>query len=82
MTYPRRRTRADVPLPDKAPDDEIYVTGRQAAQIVGVTPRAIQLWRKAGWLTEVAQEDGGRGLLLYRYQDVLAADRRARTPAA
>lgn len=81
MPYPRRRARADIPLPPAAPDDEIYLSGRQAAKIIGVTPRAIQLWRKAGWLTEIAQEPGGRGLLLYRLDDVLAADRRARNAA-
>jgi hypothetical protein len=81
LPYPRRRARADIPLPAPAPDDEIYLSGRQAARVVGVTPRAIQLWRKAGWLTEVAQEPGGRRLLMYRLDDVLAADRRARRAA-
>ena len=79
---PRHRIRADVPLPDRAPDDEIYVSGKQAALLIGVSPRAIRQWREAGWLTEAAQEPGGRRLLLYRLDDVLAADRRARTPAA
>lgn len=82
MPKPRSRIQADILLPDPAPDGEIYLSGRQAAAIVGVTQQAILLWRKFGWLTEAIQEPGGRRLLMYRYSDVLAADGRARRVAA
>jgi len=82
LPRPRTRSAADIALPPPAPDGEIYVTGRTAARVVGVTPRAIRQWRDKGWLTEAGQEPDGRRLLLYRLRDVLAADCRARARTA
>lgn len=82
MPKPRSRVQADIALPAPSPDGEIYLSGRQAAAVVGVTQQAILLWRKFGWLAEAAQEPSGRRLLIYRFSDVLAADARARGVAA
>lgn len=74
MPRPRTgRVQADIELPPAAPDGHVYVTGKLAAAVVGVTPRMIRHWRMTGRLDDAGQEKGGRQLLLYRLDDVLAA---------
>ena len=62
-------------LPDPAPDGEIYLTTKLAAQVVGLQPPAVRRWVKIGYLPEAAPG-------VYAFSAVTAAEKLARDAEA
>lgn len=66
-------------LPDPAPDGHVYVTTTQAAALLGVHKSTISQWRAKGYLAPHPASPPRRPL--YRWADVLEAERRTRRAA-
>lgn len=63
-----------IDLEDLTPDD--IVTGAEAARFAGVTPQAINNWRKRGHLRNIGSDDRPR----YLRTDVALAEHATRRP--
>ena len=64
------------------PEDQLVVSSREAAAIIGRPAATIDAWHRAGRLHPVAKLPvgaRGRPARVYRLTDVFAADRQART---